>query len=158
MREMLLLNIARRDEKPGGVETILTIKVRNVSVGVHELTHLAAPTSGIMHAHIWDASYRRLGIGMVSYVKALRRFFDRCGLEQILFATPSHNVAARRVKERLGIRPVGTGVLRWPIMTKPVETISYRVLRAEMPMLERNMREQWQIRRLERPEALIANP
>jgi RimJ/RimL family protein N-acetyltransferase len=146
MREMLEINVAKSGLSPISRQAILSIKLRDETIGVHELTHIVPPTSGIMHAHIWNGSHRGMGIGLVSYVKAMHIFFDRFGLEQICFETPIGNIAAQKVKSRLGIVAHGRGSITLPILKRPLETISYRVLRSQMPELDRAMRAEWQRR------------
>jgi RimJ/RimL family protein N-acetyltransferase len=145
MREMLEM------AAEGGVSpavpgsAILTIRLRGEAIGVHELTHVAARSSGMMHAHIWNRSHRGLGIGLVSYVKAMQKFFERFDLKQIVFETPEANIGARQIKARLGIAPQGRGSIKLPI--------SYRVLCSEIPIIERNMRAAWQQRQAKLPAA-----
>jgi|HubBroStandDraft_1064217.scaffolds.fasta_scaffold18299_3 hypothetical protein len=153
MREMLEM------AAEGGVSpavpgsAILTIRLRGEAIGVHELTHVAARSSGMMHAHIWNRSHRGLGIGLVSYVKAMQKFFERFDLKQIVFETPEANIGARQIKARLGIAPQGRGSIKLPILSRPLPTISYRVLCSEIPIIERNMRAAWQQRQAKLPAA-----
>src|SRR5690349_15818628 len=82
MREMLEINIEENRSSPVSKQAILSIKLRDRTIGVHELTHIVSSTSGIMHAHIWDGAHRGMGIGLVSYVKAMQIFFERFGLKE----------------------------------------------------------------------------
>ncbi len=131
MREMLALNIAGNAAFPASQMSTLAIVYAGAAVGVHELTHLTAGGSAVMHAHIWDGAQRGRGIGLISYVKAMRLYFERFGLATIRFETPKVNAAANRIKNKLGLRPVGSGTFDLPILARAVETDSYAVARDE---------------------------
>jgi RimJ/RimL family protein N-acetyltransferase len=146
MREMLEINIEENRSSPVSKQAVLSIKVRDQTIGVHELTHIVPSVSGIMHAHIWNGAHRGMGIGLVSYVKAMRIFFERFGLEEIVFETPVGNIGAQKVKSRLGIVPQGTGSIALPILKRPLATVTYRVPRSQMPEIDKNMRIEWQRR------------
>jgi RimJ/RimL family protein N-acetyltransferase len=143
MRELLELKVERREAAP----TILVVQLRGEGIGVHELTHVQPGVSAVMHAHIWSAEHRGRGIGVVSYVKAMERFFATHGFERILFETPSANVAANRIKEALGIPPSDSGTLFLPIMTRPVETTRYAVDRASLGAIVERLEQLWARRR-----------
>lgn len=147
MGEMLELNIEQSRVAGSSCQAIVTIRRCGKAIGIHELTHLTPRVSGIMHAHIWNAADRGQGFGLVSYVKALDVFFSRFSLEKILFETPVTNIGAQKVKLQLGIAPCGRGTITLPILPRPLETISYRVLRSELPRLHENMRAGWYARR-----------
>ncbi|KVL30858.1 GNAT family N-acetyltransferase [Burkholderia sp. MSMB1835] len=131
MRELLTILVQRAH---GGIARapILAIRHMGDAIGVHELTHLEPGLSAIMHAHIWQARYRGIGIGSVSYLAAMRIFFDRFDLQSIRFETPADNASAQAVKSKLGIAPQGEGVIDMPMLRNPVKTVSYRVLRHEL--------------------------
>lgn len=154
MREMLEWNIecdVRRGKKKNAV---VSIRLKGKTVGVHELTHFVAHDdsrlpgyrSAVMHAHIWRPEHRRLGIGLVSYVRAMGAFFERFALEVILFETPANNAAANRIKSKLGIDPVGVGTLDLPIFSGSVRTVRYGVSRNDLPAIEKRMQESWRSR------------
>jgi RimJ/RimL family protein N-acetyltransferase len=132
MREMLALNIAGNAALAASQMSTLAIVYAGAAVGVHELTHLVAGDSAVMHAHIWDGAQRGRGIGLISYVKAMRLYFERFGLATIRFETPKVNAAANRIKDKLGLRRVGRGTFDLPILAGAVETDSYVVTRAEL--------------------------
>lgn len=146
MREMLELKVKRREAAP----TILVVRLRGEGIGVHELTHIQPGVSAVMHAHIWSAEHRGRGIGVVSYVRAMERFFADHGFERILFETPTANVAANRIKEALGVPPSGSGALFLPIMTRSVETTRYAVERSSLGAIVERVERTWAERR-ERP-------
>jgi RimJ/RimL family protein N-acetyltransferase len=143
MREMLELNLERdrRSERP--LNTILSISLKGETIGVHELTHLTAGDSGILHAHIWDTAHRGRGIGIVSYVKAMQAFFRRFDLARIVFESPALNPGANRIKDKLGIKPSGEGVIDMPMLRHPVPTVRYVVEAGDMPAILRNMESAW---------------
>jgi RimJ/RimL family protein N-acetyltransferase len=142
MREMLAFKISRRDAAP----TILTVRVRDVSVGVHELTHIEPGISAVMHAHIWNAEHRGRGIGAVSYVRAMQRFFATHGFQRVIFETPSANVASNRLKKTLGISPHSKGTFFIPTMAEPIETTRYEVERSELPGIVDRIERNWRYR------------
>lgn len=154
MREMLELNVAR--DSQGGKEqsALLAVTLRGETIGVHEMTHLIERLgdegrgfeTGIMHAHLWRPEHRGQGIAIVSYVTAMQVFFDRFGLDAILYESPAHNVAANRIKEKLGIQACGEGRISWPILAEPTRTIRYRVTLNDMPEIEERMKLAWRER------------
>lgn len=156
MRDMLALNIERDAHADAPRNAILSIALKGQTVGVHELTHLEPRVgaangqyvSGVMHAHIWSIENRRLGIGIVSYVKAMAEFFTRFSLDSIRFESPADNVGANRVKTRLGIDAQGEGVFDLPILRAPLRTLRYRVTPHQLPAITARMEALWEARRL----------
>src|SRR5262249_17052093 len=141
MAEMLARKVEHESARP----TILTIKLRGASIGVHELTHIEPGVSAVMHAHIWRAQDRGRGIGVISYVRAMERFFAAHGFQRIVCETPTANSAANRIKQSLGIVPSGRGTIYLPIMSKPVETTRYEVERAALPAIAARAEHQWTV-------------
>lgn len=146
MREMLEWNLERNAMRAVTQNPILSIKLGTSTIGVHELTHLvpapggrAGHASAIMHAHIWRAEHRGRGFGLVSYVRAMQTFFERFELECVLFESPATNPGANRIKEKLGIRAVGTGEIRLSMLGAPLATRTYEVRRTELPALVARM-------------------
>ncbi|MGS0894399.1 hypothetical protein ACVBGC_18000 [Burkholderia stagnalis] len=154
MREMLALNLERDARAVAPRNAIFSITLRGQTVGVHELTHLEQRAdgppgyyaSGVMHAHIWNPEHRRLGIGIVSYVKAMAAFFARFPLDSIRFESPADNVGANRIKTRLGIEAQGEGVFDLPILCSPLRTIRYRVMPDQLPAITARMEALWEAR------------
>ena len=139
MAEMLARKVEHEVARP----TILAIRLKGVSIGVHELTHVEPGVSAVMHAHIWRAQDRGRGIGVISYVRAMERFFAAHGFQRIVFDTPAANSAANRIKQSLGIVPSGRGTIYLPIMIKPVETTRYEVQRADLPQIAARAESHW---------------
>lgn len=142
MQEALALKLARRETAP----TILIIRLGGEGVGVHELTHIEPAVSAVMHAHIWHEEDRRRGIGVVSYVRAMERFFAAHRFERIVFETPRANQGANRLKQKLGIEPVGDGTIYLPIMTRPMETTRFVVQASDLPRLVARLETIWRSR------------
>ncbi|EKS9794147.1 MULTISPECIES: GNAT family protein [Burkholderia] len=136
MRELLTI-LVRWNCSGAAPAPILAIRHMGRAIGVHELTHLSPGCSAVMHAHIWQARYRGIGIGSVSYPAAMRIFFERFSLKCIRFETPIDNLSAQSVKRKLGIEPQGEGTIDMPMLRTPVKTISYRVLRKELEEIEK---------------------
>ncbi|KVZ11863.1 hypothetical protein [Burkholderia stagnalis] len=155
MRDMLALNLEREARAGTPQNAIFSITLHGQTVGVHELTHLEQRAggppgryaSGVMHAHIWQPAHRRLGIGVVSYVKAMAAFFERFSLDAIRFESPADNVGANRVKAHLGIAPQGEGLFELPILRAPLRTVRYRVTPDQMPAITARMEAVWETRR-----------
>ncbi|MFK4490036.1 hypothetical protein [Bradyrhizobium sp. USDA 336] len=144
MREALALKTGQGSVAP----TILTIRVRGVSVGVHELTHIEPRVSAIMHAHIWNTEHRGRGIGAVSYVRAMERFFEAHGFQRLIFDTPSTNLAANKVKQLWGISPCGRGTFVIPTMAEPIATTRYQVERAHLAGIVERVERLWKYKPL----------
>lgn len=140
MAEMLARKI-EYESRP----TILTVKLNGVGVGVHELTHIEPDISAVMHAHIWRAQNRGRGIGVISYLRAMERFFEAHGFQRIIFETPTANHAANRIKRTLGIAPSGHGTIYLPIMIEPVATTHYEVERADLPRITAHAESEWRL-------------
>jgi len=135
MREMLALTIASNAKLETSRQPTVCIVFRGQTIGVHDLTELHPGDSAVMHAHIWNHEFRGLGIGLVSYVKAMELYFERFALETIRFETPKINAGANRIKEKLGLRTRGSGVFNLPMLKHAVETNTYVVERAMLPAL-----------------------
>ena len=120
MRELLTI-LVRWNRSGAAPAPILAIRHMGRAIGVHELTHLSPGCSAVMHAHIWQARYRGIGIGSVSYPAAMRIFFDRFALKCIRFETPIDNLSAQSVKRKLGIEPQGEGTIDMPMLRTPVK-------------------------------------
>ncbi|MES2939512.1 MAG: hypothetical protein V4864_17620 [Pseudomonadota bacterium] len=154
MREMLELDIQRQGRGGNRPSALLAIALNGRTVGVHELTHLrprpggerAGFESGVMHAHLWRPEHRGRGIALVSYVRAMQEYARRFMLDAVLFESPVHNRGANRIKDKLGIAPSGESTMRWPLLDGAVRTLQYRVTPAELPAIERRMRQAWQER------------
>lgn len=146
MREMLMLNIERNSRLARSQQAIVSIAVQGRTVGFHELTGLGGHGEALMHAHIVEPAYRGMGIGLVSYVKAMQLFFARFDLAAIRFETPSANIGARRVKEKLGIAAHGSASIAMPMLDQRQPTLSYRVERGAMAAIEQRMHEAWRQR------------
>lgn len=142
MREGLAFKAGQKNVAP----TILIIKVRDISIGVHELTHIEPNVSAIMHAHIWSADHRGRGIGTVSYLRAMERFFEAHALQRIIFDTPSKHLASNRLKHAWGISPCSTGTFVIPTMSEPLETIRYQVERSDLAQIVDRVERNWKCR------------
>jgi RimJ/RimL family protein N-acetyltransferase len=86
------------------------------AIGFHTMFPLTEGDSGVFHAHIWKPEMRGRGIGMHTYPRACRIYFDRFQLKRILFKTPVQNTSAIRVKEKLGIRTIGEELIGFGIV------------------------------------------
>lgn len=101
-------------------------------IGMHTMNPLIEGDYGVFHAHIWEPSLRRRGVGLHSYPKALKIFMERFKLNRILFKTPTQNVGAIRVKEKLKIRYVGEEVINFGIIKDGTLAKVFEVTREEM--------------------------
>jgi len=110
----------------------LVIAYDNKPVGFHTLHPLVEGDHAIFHAHIWDADFRRRGLGQHSYAKACRIFMDRFSLNRIIFKTPKQNTGAIRVKEKLGIRCIGEERIGFGIIRENTPAKVFELTRAEV--------------------------
>jgi RimJ/RimL family protein N-acetyltransferase len=138
MREMLVLQIERNAAASESQLSVLAVTFRGCCAGVHELTDLKRGEQAIMHAHLWRA-HRGVGIGAISYVKAMSIYFERFALRTIVFETPKANAAANHLKRKLGVVPCGTGSIDLPFLTAPLETNTYRITQEELQALRRRI-------------------
>lgn len=113
------------------------VNYRDELVGFHTSTHFSPGESLIMHAHFVAPALRGLGIGTISYVKAMEKFFAEFDVRKILFKTPIQNRAPMRIKEKLGLLPVGEEIIDWPVLVRPLPTKVFEVTRAQLPDLRR---------------------
>ena len=118
---------------------VLTVLYRGRPVGIHPLTDLVESRSGVMHAHFFRPQDRGRGIGRISYVKAMSRYLREFGLREIRFQSPTHNPAPLRIKEVLGLRPVGTCVYKSPLVRAGLRARVFQVRRAELPAVARRV-------------------
>lgn len=122
-----------------GAPIRLTILYKGRRVGIHTLTHIEPRRSAIMHAHFFRAEDRRLGIGRLSYVLAMRRLLREHRLKEIIFKTPLINAGALRIKQILGLRPRGTETLDWPVLRPGIRARVYRVDRRALAAAARRV-------------------
>ena len=128
-----LLDRNRAEKKP-----TLMIALRGNPIGMYTINCILENESALFHAHIWSAKHRGQGIGTATYPWACEIFFGRFNFKKIIFKTPAHNVAANRIKKKVGIREVGKETLRGYSMTKNgTRAIVYEVHRHEIKSLIR---------------------
>ncbi len=118
-------------DKVGRPSHILIILYNGKAVGLHTVNPLTEGDFGIFHAHIWDPTIRRQGIGVVSYSLAIKAFIDRFRLKRVLFKTPIQNAGPLRVKEKLGIRCVGEEVVDFGIYKAGTRTRVFEITALE---------------------------
>lgn len=109
----------------------LVVCVDGVGVGFHTINPLVPGKDGVFHAHVWDRGLRGRGIGRQSYPLACRVFVERFDLQRVLFKTPVQNVAAIRVKERLGIRCLGDEVIGFGLIKDGTRARVFELTRDE---------------------------
>lgn len=109
MRSSMLGACAKNSELSAGDSKMpaVTLLYDDQPIGLHLVGPVVGGESAIFHAHIWDVAFRGKGISSVTYPLACEVFFRRFRLKKIFFRTPSMNIAAIRVKEKLGIRCTG---------------------------------------------------
>ncbi|TAJ69308.1 MAG: hypothetical protein EPO42_15640 [Gallionellaceae bacterium] len=72
---------------------------------------------------------------MKSYPLALKIFFERFNLKQILFKTPAQNIGAIRVKEKLKIRCTGEEIIGFSVIKDGTLAKTFALTRAEADAL-----------------------
>ncbi|MGY3585666.1 RimJ/RimL family protein N-acetyltransferase [Bradyrhizobium sp. USDA 4341] len=142
MREGLALKASQKSVP----STILIVRVRDIGIGMHELTHIEPNVSATMHAHIWNAEHRGRGIGAISYIRAMERFFAAHKLQRIMFDTPRKHLASNRLKHAWGILPASTGTFSISTMAEPIETARYQVERSDMAGIVDRVERNWKYR------------
>ncbi len=120
-------------------DSICSVIFKSQRIGVHILSH-REEKSALMHSHYWKANYRGLGIGTIAYVKAMEWFFSNAELKKIIFKTPKKNIAANRIKDKLGIKALGEVMYKGPKLKNSVPAFLYEVneenlqnLRSKLP-------------------------
>lgn len=113
----------------------LAILYNGEAIGFHTINPVTEGDFGIFHAHIWNPSMRRRGVGMHSYPKACQVFMQRFNLERILFRTPVQNLGAIRVKEKLGIHCVGEEIVGFSIIKEGTLAKVFELRNSEMRRL-----------------------
>lgn len=119
-------------------ETLVSSKLSSLAilhdgdfVGFHNLNPLTEGDFGVFHAHISRPEFRRRGIAECSYPQACRVYLQRFDLRRILFKTPTQNVGAIRVKEKLGIRYIGEEVVGFGVIRSGTLAKVYELTREE---------------------------
>lgn len=123
-------------EKGGPPIPVLTVFYRGERVGFHTSTHREAGQSLIMHAHFFREDLRGKGIGTISYVLAIEKFLTEYGYKEVIFKTPKQNIAPMKIKEKLGLTPIGEEVIDWPQLLKPLPVKVFRATQAQLPSLK----------------------
>lgn len=113
----------------------LTITYKEEAVGSHAISPLIEGDHGVFHAHIWAPEMRGKGIARITYPKACLIFMERFGLSRILFKTPIQNIAAIRVKEKLGIRCIGEEIVSFDIIRDGTRAKVFELTRQEAERL-----------------------
>ena len=113
----------------------LTITYKDKAIGSHTLSPLEEGDYGVFHAHIWKQEMRGKGIARITYPIACQIFMERFGLKRILFKTPIQNIAAIRVKERLGIRCIGEETIDFGIVRDGTRANVFELTRPEAERL-----------------------
>ncbi len=101
-------------------------------IGFHTINPLVNGEFGIFHAHIWQPEMRHRGVATHTYPKACQIFFQRFNLKRIVFKTPVQNIAAIRVKEKLGIRYLGEDVIDFNVIKDGTLAKVYELTRGEL--------------------------
>ena len=134
-REMMEQRLTERENGAPTIEFFM-VSSRGEKVGFHSATHRERGRSLIMHAHFFKEKFRGKGIGTVSYVLAIEKFIIECGYEEVIFKTPIQNTAPMKIKEKLGLQPVGEEVIDWPQLVHPLKVKVFRVTRSDLPKLK----------------------
>jgi RimJ/RimL family protein N-acetyltransferase len=132
MEEHLTKRIQHNQKLSESKLNALTILYDGVPIGFHTLVPLVEGVEGIFHAHIWNSAMRGKGIGVYSYVRALRTFMERFRLQKVIFKTPIQNTGAIRVKEKLGIRCIGEESIGFDIIREGTLGKVYELTRDEL--------------------------
>ncbi|MCP3670231.1 MAG: GNAT family N-acetyltransferase [Gammaproteobacteria bacterium] len=123
-----------KEKASEGTDNMCSVIFKSQRIGVHTLTHRDRH-SAIMHAHFWNTEFRGLGIGPISYVKALDWFLANADLEKIIFKTPKKNIAPNRVKEKLDIPILKEVMFEGPFLKYPVPANLSEVSKKDLPAL-----------------------
>jgi RimJ/RimL family protein N-acetyltransferase len=99
-------------------------------IGTHSVSEVVEHQSAVFHAHLWKPELRGQGIATFTYPRAAKIFADRFDLREVLFKTPVGNVAANRIKEKLGLRRAGQTPVEYDFMLPGVMANIYRWPRA----------------------------
>jgi len=59
---------------------------------------------GVFHIHLISYEYLGQGIGTLAYNRVLKYFFHVFKLDKIIFYTPTKNLRANAVKDKIGAR------------------------------------------------------
>ncbi len=111
---------------------ILTVVVDGVPIGHHSVADIIEGDSAVFHASIWNSQYRGKGIGSLTYPRACKILMDRFELKKIVFKTPIQNIAAIRIKEKLGIPFLGEELADSPISVPGTRVKIYALERAQL--------------------------
>lgn len=112
---------------------ILAIEVGGRTIGYHSVADMVPGAWGTFHASFWDGQFRGLGVGCLTYPRACAVFMERFRLFKILFKTPIQNVAALRVKEKLGIRCIGSEELSGGFTLEGTRVKVFELCQEELP-------------------------
>jgi hypothetical protein len=136
-RETFITGYQKAFKEKGGVSTVVTILLQGKAVGVHTLTDLIPKESAVFHAHIWKEENRHRGVGIYSYLKGSEFFLKNLSLKKILFKTPKLNMAAHRIKEKIGIPPLGDTLFDAPILLSPLPATLYELSLEQIQILKK---------------------
>jgi hypothetical protein len=137
MKSSLMDRIQKAETDPTFKSPTVIICFDDHRIGFHSVTHIHTPIQGkaVFHANFWDPRFRGKGIGMVTYLKAADIFFKRFELESIQYQSPKLNQSCNRVKEKLGIKQVGEGIVDHPLARDNLPCRNYELTRLELDRL-----------------------
>lgn len=133
--KVLTQTILESEKSDGSKLALLAVVLDGKVVGTHSVSELTEGASAVFHAHFWHPEARGIGLGTYTYPRAAKIFIDRFHLTQIIFKTPAQNVAANRIKQKLGLPVCGEEPVTYDFMLPNVMAKVYRLSHQQLAVL-----------------------
>lgn len=96
--------------KPTADAAYIMWEIDGRTIGFSSLKHIAHPTIGGMHLHMWESVSRGRGYGAVLFAKSAVMFYEHFGLEKIVCEPSASNPMPNKMLQKIGFPLVKTYV------------------------------------------------
>lgn len=112
------------------------VELHGKTIGMHTLNEVNE-VSGDIHAHYFDREYVGKGYGLVSGVKAARKFFETHGFEYIYARPPQANQMSTKMMSKIPfVEHLGIEEIKYVMIKSGTLGNSYRLSREKLDDLE----------------------
>lgn len=120
---------AQKNESGNNKLPMLVVTYDSVAIACCLLNDLIIGVSADFHVHIWNQSFRGLGLSLKYSAKVFDIFFQRYRLKRLDFKIPSANKPAIRAAKNLGAKFVREETLESPLLKDQTMGHVYRLFR-----------------------------
>lgn len=137
--EILIENLRKNLDDHGIVKNFAIAYYNGQRIGHCNVNNIVENDSGVIHAQIWDASLRNVGVASSSLIKACDHFFDLLNFKKIIFKVPHINASANGVMNKMGLPVLGSVIYEFPLMIEPIACNLYEVDKITLDKLKNKL-------------------